>query len=104
MTGLKMTIDEAKADAWIEEVETQVQLAEEILQDISRDCYSDPADGDTILEGIQNVAKTAETVWSNVNSAFNTVTKNLKDTLSAIKNAVEKATEKIEDAASAFNK
>lgn len=104
MSDLRMTIDEAKADMWIEEVENQINLAESILRDIARDCYQDPSEDDTILRGIKTVAENAENAWNEVIGAFNTVTKNLRSTIKSIKDAVQRAQEKIEEAAAVFNK
>lgn len=104
MSGINMEIDEVKADMWIENVENQINMAEEILRDIARDCYQDPAEDDTILKGIKDVAQSAEDTWTDVIGAFNTVTSNLKESINKIKNAVEKAMEKIEEAAAVFKK
>lgn len=102
---LQLSIDEAKADMWIENVENEIEIAESILRDISRDCYQNNVhETDTILKGISDVAQTAENVWNEVFNAFHTVSGNLRGIINSLKEAVQKAQEVLDQAIDVFTK
>ncbi len=102
---LKLSLDEAKADMWISNVQNEIEMAESILRDISRDCYQNNVhETDTILKGISDVARTAEDVWGDVISTFQTVTSTLNGFITSMKEAVGKAQEVLEYAVDVFTK
>jgi hypothetical protein len=102
---LNLSIDEAKADMWISNVENEIEMAESILRDISRDCYQNNVhETDTILKGISDVAHTAEEVWGDVISAFETVTGTLHGFINSLKDAVAKAQDVLDFAVDVFSK
>lgn len=93
--SLDISLEEAQAKIWIDDVEAELKAVEEILKSV-RNALGDPAGSDdSIMNGIYTVAQAMENAWDKMCNTF----KEAHDlTKQAVQKIFEKGLEVIDDA------
>ena len=86
-----ISLDQAKAITWINDVEVEFIRVDAILKRVNAVCEDVPASDmdDPIIKGIKMTGDLCGTVWTNLTNAFKKSTDNLKSAMDLIGNAVQ---------------
>lgn len=77
-----ISINEAKAKIWIDDVNHELEQVESILKKVNASLTTTAGSGDSIMEGIYKVGMAMETAWT-------AMCNNFKSAQELIKNAVD---------------
>lgn len=91
-----ISIDEARAQIWIRDVQSVVDDVESVLKDARTAMNGDAFEGDTIMTGLQKVADKADEVWSTMCKKFKESSGLLQSAIDRIRKPVEGLLEDIE--------
>lgn len=69
---LDISVDEAKAKAWIDDVTAELEAVEKVLEKVRGSLTESAGEDDTIMNGIYKVGQTMETVWTGMCKGFRT--------------------------------
>lgn len=70
MSLYDLSIDEARARQWIQDVYSEVNSVELVLAKIVKAQQEMPGDGDSVIAAIDKTAETCNTVWKTMIKAF----------------------------------
>lgn len=65
-----LSIDEARAQIWINDVNSELELVRGVLKKTNTAITTIPTEDDTIFQGIRKVGQTLGNVWDKVCNAF----------------------------------
>lgn len=79
-----ISIDEAKAKIWMEDVNAELYAVEIILKNVNTSLTTVAGQDDTIMNGIYNVGKALESAWTTMTSNFKTAQNKIKQAITEI--------------------
>lgn len=79
-----ISIDEAKAKLWVDDVNAELDAVKEILNRVEESLSTVAGDEDSIMEGIYQVGKAMERVWNEMCNRFRTAQGMLSEGISKI--------------------
>lgn len=82
-----ISIDEARANTWIYDVETELDLVRTLMKKASTSITTPAGEDDTIMQGISKMGDQLNTVWTQACNVYEKATNLLKDALKAITKA-----------------
>lgn len=75
-----ISIDQGRAKNWVFDVETEVELVETLLKDVTNNLVTPVATaGDTFMDSIKGIASKLTDVWSRLCNAYRSSTKSLQE-------------------------
>lgn len=83
-----LSIDEAKAKMWVDDVAAELKDVEVILKNVSGALTTPIVAEDTIMQGIYNVGTSMETSWTTLCNEFVDSTEKIAEAVSQIGKAV----------------
>ena len=90
-----ISIDEAKAKIWLDDVNAELEAVERILSKVTQSFTSPAGNDDSIMDGIYKVGTTMETAWNELGKAFTSALSTLKE---VVKRLVVEGSKVIDDA------
>lgn len=96
-----ISIEEAKAKMWIEDVNAELDAVERILNKVNESLSTVAGDDDTIMDGIVKIGNKMEEVWNEMCKKFKEVQAKLPGIVEMIKKAAQDV---IDDATELKNK
>ena len=79
-----LSIDEAKAKQWIQDVNDEINSVEAILQKVTAASVAIPGEDDSIMNGIEGLCKTLSSFWDNMCKGFRTAENKLEELVNLI--------------------
>jgi len=77
-----ISIDEAKAKIWLDDVNAELEAVEGVLAKVTQSFTTPAGSGDSIMDGIYKVGTTMETTWNELckgfKSAYNNIVESVK--------------------------
>ncbi len=96
-----ISIDEAKAKIWTDDVNAEIEAVRGILKDVNSSLTTVAGSEDKIMQGIYKIGTTMESVWNNMCNKFEESQGKLREALAKIGQAVQQV---VDDADSLKNK
>ena len=90
-----ISIDEAKAKIWMDDVRNEINAVEAILKKVNGALTTVAGDDDSIMQGIYKVGTTMESVWTSMCNGFKSAHSILEEALTKL---VSSAQNVIDDA------
>lgn len=84
-----ISIDQARANMWIADVNNELEAVELVLKGVSGSLTSVAGTDDSIMEGIFKVGTAMENAWTNMCNNFKTAQSKLSQVIGRIFDAVE---------------
>ena len=67
--------DEARAKAWTEEVQGELEQVKKVMKEVDEVCATSPAEDDTIMNAMAQTGKKLRSKWDEMDKYFNDVIK-----------------------------
>lgn len=90
-------IDQAKAVAWVKDVQGEINSVERTLQDVRRVCANAPGENDSIFQMIEKTGNFLEESWNRTTSAFKKAWEKLEEGIKIFGQAGEKVQTAFDD-------
>lgn len=94
-----LSIDEARAKAWIEEVNSELKMVTEITDKMTEVILSDPAKDDSIIKTFVGWGEKLNNCWSNISKGYRTCGDIMVSTINKIVTAVQEKLAQLEELA-----
>lgn len=96
MQGLDISIDEAKAKIWMDDVNAELAAVRSLLKKVNMANADVAGSDDTIMEGIYKVGVAMGNAWDKMCNVFDEVSGKITDGISKLGHAVQHVVEEAE--------
>lgn len=90
-----ISIDEARAKMWIQEVDEEIRDVEALLRKINQAASSIPGEDDDIMKGIEATCNTLNDFWTKMCNGFKSAGKSLTSVIDSLGKAASSVIEDI---------
>lgn len=91
-----MSIDEAKAQQWIHEVNSEIELVEELLRKVNQVSTTSVVADDTIMQGIYNTCNILQESWNRMCDRVKKSTGIIQSAIKLVAPAVQEVIENLD--------
>lgn len=85
-----ISIDEARARQWIEDVNVEIENVEAVLKRVAEVSTTVPGEDDVIMNSIESTCRALSDFWGTMCSGFKKASKSIANVVDTINNATEK--------------